>query len=107
MKHITIALDDKLAEDIQRYAADRRTTVDAVVREYLIGVSPDSNANDPEFRAKIRRELAELGRRTPGRLGDWKWNRNDIYAERFSRYEHPGLRSLEFGEGTGEVDKGE
>lgn len=106
MKHITIALDDKLVEDIERVAAERGTTVDAIMRHYLTGFALENNMHDPAARAKVRNELAKLGKRTPGRLGEWKWNRDDLYAERFSRYEYPGLRGHGDGRGPGEGGKG-
>lgn len=105
MKHITIALEDKELEGLERQAAARGTTVEAIVRENLTGAVLGNNLHDPAARAKVREKLAKLAERSKGRLGDWKWNRDDLYAERFSRYEYPGLRS--HGSGRSSSEDGE
>jgi hypothetical protein len=99
MKNITLAIEDKALKAARIYAAEHGTTVNAMVRDFLSRFLNTSRSSAAEQRAKIREELAELGERTEGRIGEWKWNRDDIYAERFSRYEHPGLRRV--GEGQG------
>jgi hypothetical protein len=99
MKNLTLAVDEKSLKAARMYAAEHDTTVNALVRNFLDGFAARSHRASAEERAKIRAELAELGKRTQGRIGEWKWNREDLYAERFSRYEHPGLRR--FGEGQG------
>jgi hypothetical protein len=99
MKNVTLAVDENSLKAMRIYAAQHDTTVNALVREFVDGFAARSGEPSAEERAKIRAELAELGERTEGRIGEWKWNREDIYAERFSRYEHPGLRR--FGEGQG------
>ena len=103
MKNITLAVDDRALKVARIYAAENDTTVNALVREFLDGLAARSNQTSAEARAKIRAELAELGENTQGRIGEWKWNREDLYAERFSRYEHSGLRS--FGEGQGAKER--
>ena len=99
MKNVTLAVDENSLKAARIYAAEHDTTVNAMVREFLDGFSAAHSS--AEERARIREELAKLAERSPGRLGDWKWNREDIYAERLSRYEYPGLRR----HGEGQADR--
>ena len=100
MKNVTLAVDEKSLKVARIYAAEHDTTLSAMVREFLHGFADRTARSNAEERAKVREELAKLAERSPGRLGDWKWNRDDIYAERLSRYEYPGLRR--HGEGLGD-----
>ena len=96
MKNITLAIEDEVLKQARIYAAENETSINNLVRDFLARLATEKqSAADWEARAaKARRELAELSRRSTGRLGpDWKWNREDIYSERLSRYEHPGVRS--------------
>ena len=94
MKNITLAVEDEVLKDARIYAAEHETTVNKLVREYLakLGSEKNSSAERDARAAEARRELVELSRKSPGRLGDWKWNRDDIYSERLSRYERSGVR---------------
>jgi len=103
MKNITLAVDEDSLRAARVYAAEHDTTVNALVRNFIDSFATRTLEASAEERAKIRTELAELGDRTQGRIGEWKWNREDIYAERFSRYEHPGLRR--FGERQGAKER--
>jgi hypothetical protein len=50
--------------------------------------------------AKARQELVRLSETSRGRLGDWKWNREDIYDRPvLSRRESLGAR------GSGEAER--
>ena len=98
MKNVTLTVDEATLKAARIYAAEHSTTVSALVRDYLAKLAGSQETTAAE-RAKIREELLALSERSPGRLGDWKWNREDLYRERLSRYEHPGLRR--YGEGTG------
>jgi len=91
MRNITLAIDDDLLERARRKAAEKKTTVNAVVRESLRQfVSLDDE------RAQARRELGELIRRSTAELpSDWKWNREELYADRLlPRHERADLRGL-------------
>ena len=92
MKNITLSVDEKSLRAARIYAAEHDTTVNALVREFLNSLARASAETTAAERQTIREELAELGKRSPGRLGEWKWNRDDIYRERLSRYEYSGLR---------------
>jgi uncharacterized protein DUF6364 len=100
MKNITLAIDEKVLREVRRYAAEHDTTVNALVRDYLTEV-----AGREDRAAKARRRLVELSEKSEGRMGSWKWNREDIYEDRmFPRHQHSGLRG--FGEGAGGDEEG-
>ena len=99
MKNITLAIDEEVLRAARRYAANHDTTVNALVRDYLTGlVAFEAKA------AKARERLVELSETSEGRLGYWKWNRDDAYKGRLlPRHEHSDLRG--FGErATGEEE---
>jgi hypothetical protein len=91
MKNITLAIDEDVLREVRKYAAERETTVNALVRDYLKELAERRDRS-----ARARAELARLSVESEGRLGpDWKWDREEIYAERavFPRHERAGLRS--------------
>jgi hypothetical protein len=109
MKNVTFRLDENALEAARTYAAENGRTVDDLIGEYLAGIADqvETLALSAAQRRQVREELLELSERSPGRLGEWKWNREDIYRERFSRYEYPGLRSHGQGGRRGEEGAGE
>jgi hypothetical protein len=87
MKNLTLRIDEKLLDRARRFAAERGTTVSALVRNHLADMT---KADDRAEAA--RRTLVELAERAQSRIVDWKWNREDIYAERLSRLERHSVR---------------
>ncbi|MEX0854090.1 MAG: DUF6364 family protein [Bauldia sp.] len=90
MKNITLAIEEKVLKAARAYAAKRGTTLNALVREHLATL-----VGEDERIEEARRGLLELMDRSTGRLGpDYKWNRDEIYADRlFPRHERSGVRS--------------
>ncbi len=73
MKNITLAIEDEVLDKVRVVAAQKRTTVNALVREYLTEL-----AGREEEIANARRELLELMETSEGRMGpDWKFSRED------------------------------
>jgi len=111
MKNITLAVDEDALRGARIYAAEHDTTVNALVRDYLTRLAGEKQAAaDLEARrAQARRELVELSKNSPGRLGpDWKWNREELYEDRlFPRHKHSDLRGFGEGDGGSEEKKGE
>ena len=107
MKNITFTIDEETLKAARIYAAEHDTTVSALVRQYLADLAQARSRSGAEERARIGEALVALSERSPGRLGDWKWNREDIYRERLSRYEHPGLRRYGQGQGGGKTGSGQ
>ncbi len=93
MKNVTLAIDEALLEQARELAARRQTTLNAFVR----GLLADAVQQDSRI-AAAKEGLKRLMDQSTGTLGpDFKWNRDEIYAERedrlLSRLEHPDLRS--------------
>lgn len=74
MKNVTIALDDSLLREARRIAADRSTSLNAMIREFLEELS------QRESRAvKARRRIVELCRESQARVGPRTWSRDDLH----------------------------
>jgi septal ring factor EnvC (AmiA/AmiB activator) len=88
-RNITLAIKDDVLERARIVAAENRTTVNAMVREFLTNI-----ADEKEKRAERRRKLLELIDTSQGDLGpDYVWNREALYEDRlFPRHERPDLR---------------
>jgi hypothetical protein len=101
MKNITLAIDQEVLRAARRYAAEHDTTVNALVRDYLTRLTTFE-----QKAAKARERLVELSEQSEGRMGSWKWNREDAYEGRLSpRHEHSDLRG--FGERAGGGEEGD
>ena len=77
MKNVTLAIDEEVLRAARRYAANRDTTVNALVRDYLTSLVAFE-----EKAAKARERLVELSETSEGRMGSWKWKRGDAYEGR-------------------------
>ena len=77
-KNITLSVDAGVLAKVRRIAAEKKTTVNALVRCYL------TRMVDHEDRAKkARLELAKLSERSTWDPGpDFKWSREEIYQSR-------------------------
>jgi hypothetical protein len=75
MSNITLNVPDEVLDDARVYAAQRKTTVNALVREYLISIT------DREKRAKqAMEELYQMSLKTKADLGpDFKFHRASLY----------------------------
>ena len=75
MKNITFAVDDEVLDKARVVAAQRKTTVNAMVREFLTEI-----ATRDDRRERARRELVELMRTSKGRLApDYKFDRDESH----------------------------
>ena len=74
MKNVTIALDETLLREVRRVAADRSTTLNAMIREFLQEVA------ERESRAgKARHRIAELCRDSQAEVGSRAWTRDELH----------------------------
>ena len=74
MKNITLAIDEQVLKSVRRYAAERDTTVNALVRVHLESIAERS------ARAKgARRRLLDLVDRSEGDMGEQAWSREKLY----------------------------
>jgi hypothetical protein len=102
MKNITLSVDDEVLAAVRRYASNNNTTVNGLVRDYLTRL-----ATQEDRAAKARRRLLELSEQSEGRLGNWVWNREELYDRgMLSRHEHPDLRGFREGDGGSEEEGG-
>jgi hypothetical protein len=73
MKNITLSVDENVLAIVRRHAAERNSTVNALVREYL------TNLAAHEDRAKrARARLGQLSAQSAGRLGKRAWTREEL-----------------------------
>lgn len=81
-KNLTLAIDDELLDRARVLAAMKRTTVNAMVREFLEQVVQAELDAD-----EVTRELLKLSREGSWDMGDWRPSRDDTYSgsPRFDR----------------------
>ncbi len=96
MKNVTLAIDETLLEQARSLAEKRKTSLNAMIRSLLA-----AEVEQEDRIAWAKAGMKRLMEQSTGRLPeDYKWNRDEIYAERedrmLSRHERPDLRG--FGE---------
>ncbi len=74
MRNITLAVDDEVLAAVRRVAAERNSTVNAMVREYLQNIALHAD-NVQRARARIRK----LSTKSSLELGPITWSREDLY----------------------------
>lgn len=74
MKNITLSVDEKVLAAVRRHAAERDSTVNALVREYLASLAAHE---DRARRARAR--LRQLSNQSQGRLGRKAWSRKELH----------------------------
>jgi predicted transcriptional regulator len=75
MKNITLAIDDEILDRVRIVAAHQRTTVNAMVRNYLAEV-----AGRDEKQAEARKQLLQLMETSKGRMATgWKFDREETH----------------------------
>ena len=74
MKNVTIALDESLLREARRIAADRSTTLNAMIRRFL-----EELAESESEAGKARRRIIELCRQTNAEVGSRTWTRDELH----------------------------
>jgi metal-responsive CopG/Arc/MetJ family transcriptional regulator len=74
MKNVTIALDESLLREARRIAADRSTTLNAMIREFL-----EELARRESQAMKARSRIIELCRKTQAEIGPRTWTRDELH----------------------------
>ena len=74
MENITVSVHEDVIRTVRVYAAERDSTVDALVREFLTDL-----ANREDRTRKARRRIAELSERSTSRIGSRAWTREDLH----------------------------
>ena len=74
MKNVTLALDDRVLRDARRIAAERSTSLNAMIREFL------EDLTERESRAsQARRRISELCRDSTAEVGPRSWSRDELH----------------------------
>jgi hypothetical protein len=74
MKNITLSVDEAVLDKVRRIAADQKTTVNALVREYLTSV-----ASREDRWAEAVRQMEVLAAQSKMVVGSRNWMRDDIH----------------------------
>jgi hypothetical protein len=74
MKNITLSVDENVLATVRSLAAERNSSVNALVREYLTSLAAQE---DRATRARSR--LRQLSRQSRGRLGHKRWTRDELH----------------------------
>jgi hypothetical protein len=74
MKNVTIAIDDSLLREARRIAADRATTLNAMIREFL-----EELAQRESRAVQARRRIVELCSETQAEVGVRTWTRDEVH----------------------------
>jgi hypothetical protein len=74
MKNITLSVEEDVLDTVRRYAAERNSSINALVREYLTNVA---RHEDRARKARVR--LRKLSEQSQGRLGQKTWTRQDLH----------------------------
>ncbi len=74
MKNVTIALDESLLREARRIAAERSTTLNAMIREYL-----QELAERESQAVQARHRIVELCRESRAEIGPRTWTRDELH----------------------------
>jgi hypothetical protein len=89
MKNITLAVEDDVLAAVRKLAAERKTTVNGLVRDYFASLAEEARK---EAAARARRELVRLSEESTFDMGGWRWNREELYDRPLlSGHEHSDL----------------
>jgi Arc/MetJ family transcription regulator len=73
-KNVTLAFDEELLAEARKYAASKKTTVNALIRDYLTAI-----AGQEDRLTRARRRLLELAERSTLEVGEITWKRDDVH----------------------------
>jgi hypothetical protein len=73
-QNVTLVIEEDLLLAARKVALDRRTSVNQLVRDYLAALVEESSR-----KRLARARLGKIFETGLVDLGDWKWNREDIY----------------------------
>jgi hypothetical protein len=74
MKNVTIALDEKTLREARRIAAERSTSLNALIREFLERLTRrESNAR------AARHRIVELCRQSAAEVGERRFTRDELH----------------------------
>ncbi len=74
-KNITLSVNTSVLKNARKIAAERQTTVNGLVRDFL-----EDLAGGSRQRAKTRKELATLIPTLRTKIGEIRWTREQLHA---------------------------
>ena len=74
MKNVTITLDERTLRDARRIAAERSTSLNALIREFL-----ERLAHRESHARAARGRIAELCRQSTAEVGERRWTRDELH----------------------------
>ena len=74
MKNVTLALDEATLREARRIAADRSTSLNAMVREYL-----DQLVERESRAARAREAIVALCLKSTAERGTGRWTRDELH----------------------------
>lgn len=74
VKNITLSVDEQVLAAARRHAAERNSSVNALVREYLTNL-----AQHDDRARQARARLRKLSKQSEGRLGKKTWTREELH----------------------------
>jgi len=74
MKNVTLAIDESLLREARRIAADRSTTLNAMIREFL-----EELAERESKATRARERIVDLCRNSRAEVGPRTWTRDDLH----------------------------
>ncbi|MEZ5694960.1 MAG: ribbon-helix-helix protein, CopG family [Sphingomonadaceae bacterium] len=76
-RNLTLAVDEKLLERFRLHAAERKTSVNALLRQHM-----EETVGLEERRRNAIARMLELGRNTNARIDMSEWDRDATYDRR-------------------------
>ena len=73
--NITLRVDDSVLRKVRVYAAQRGSSVDALVREFLAGIARREDRVN-----SARERIRELSGKSTARVGSRGWRRDDLHT---------------------------
>lgn len=73
-KNITLAIDEDLLDKVRVIAALEKTTVNALVRDFLT-----ETARKKDRTLKVRQRLVTRSRQSEGEIGEINWSRDELH----------------------------
>jgi Family of unknown function (DUF6364) len=74
MKNITLSIDERVLQKFRRYASESGSSVNQLVREFLIGIADRNDRAD-----QVKRHIRELSEQSTARIGSKSWSRDELH----------------------------
>lgn len=74
MKNVTLAVDESTLREARRIAAERSTSLNAMIREFL-----DELTRRESRAIQARQRIAELCRESRAEAGPRRWSRDELH----------------------------